>query len=166
MPHVSYPPVRYRDDEPWAGAVFRPAGTPPELRNATGGGVAFLATTESTGGDFGLFRWDMGATPSGPDPHFHRTMSESFYVLTGTVRLYDGARWVDAVPGDFLFVPPGGTHAFRNTSGAPASMLMLFAPGAPRERYFTELVEIAATGRTLTAQEWTDLYARHDQYMV
>ena len=34
--------------------------------------------------------------------------------------------------GDFLFVPEGGIHGFRNESGAPASMLLLFAPGAPR----------------------------------
>ena len=43
-------------------------------------------------------------------------------------------------------------------------MLILFAPGAPRETYFRELAEIAATGRTLSEEEWTDLYARHDQY--
>ena len=45
-------------------------------------------------------------------------------------------------------------------------MLILFAPGAPRERYFEELAEIAASGRELSQEEWTDLYARHDQYMV
>ena len=45
-------------------------------------------------------------------------------------------------------------------------MLILFAPGAPRERYFLELAEVAASGRVLTPEEWTDLYARHDQYMV
>jgi quercetin dioxygenase-like cupin family protein len=52
------------------------------------------------------------------------------------VRLYDGARWLDAVVGDFLFVPEGGVHGFRNESGEPASMLLLFTPGAPREDYF------------------------------
>jgi hypothetical protein len=45
-------------------------------------------------------------------------------------------------------------------------MLILFAPGAPREAYFEELAEIANAGRTLTPEEWTELYARHDQYMV
>jgi len=43
-------------------------------------------------------------------------------------------------------------------------MLILFAPGAPRETYFRELAEIAATGLTLSEEEWADLYARHDQY--
>ena len=127
--------------------------------------VHYLATGESTGGQYGLYRWDMGTKPGGPGPHFHRTMSESFFVLAGTVGLYDGERWVNAAPGDFLFVPPGGIHAFSNPEGA-ASMLILFAPGAPREAYFEELAEIAASGRQLSGEEWTDLYRRHDQYMI
>ena len=45
-------------------------------------------------------------------------------------------------------------------------MLILFAPGAPRERYFEELAEIARSGRQLDRGEWTELYARHDQFMV
>jgi hypothetical protein len=45
-------------------------------------------------------------------------------------------------------------------------MLILFAPGKPRERYFVELDETAASGRKLTAAQWTELWARHDQYMV
>ena len=40
-----------------------------------------------------------GPSRSGPDPHFHRTFSESFYVLAGTVRIYDGSRWIDTRPG-------------------------------------------------------------------
>jgi uncharacterized RmlC-like cupin family protein len=60
-------------------------------------------------------------------------------VITGTVRLLDGANWIDAKPGDFLYVPAGGLHGFRNDSGEPASMLILFAPGAPRELYFEGL---------------------------
>ena len=60
----------------------------------------------------------MGPQPSGPAPHFHRSITESFFVLAGTVRLYDGPRWVDAAPGDFRFVPEGGVHGFRNECGA------------------------------------------------
>lgn len=60
-------------------------------------------------------------------------MSESFFILSGTMRLFDGRGWVDAASGDYLYVPVGGLHAFRNESGEPASMLMLlFVPGAPR----------------------------------
>jgi quercetin dioxygenase-like cupin family protein len=85
----------------------------------------------------------MGGAKGGADPHFHRTISESFYILAGTVRIYDGREWVDASTGDFVHVPPGGIHAFSNQSGAPASMLIHFAPGAPREPYFEGLNDLA-----------------------
>jgi mannose-6-phosphate isomerase-like protein (cupin superfamily) len=162
---MSYPEPRYLADTGQVSASFRPAGQQPELvgpRNAT----SYLATTASTGGEFGLYRWEMTSERSGPDPHFHKTISESFYVLSGTVRLYDGQQWIDARPGDFLYVPVGGIHAFRNESGEPASMLLLFAPGAPREAYFEALVERATSGRQLTEEEQTEFLRSHDQYMV
>jgi hypothetical protein len=43
-------------------------------------------------------------------------------------------------------------------------MLILFSPAPPREKYFRELAEVAESGRTLSYDEWTDLFARHDQF--
>jgi quercetin dioxygenase-like cupin family protein len=126
----------------------------------------FVAPGSVTEGRYGLFRYDMEPRAGGPGAHFHRTFSEAFYVLVGTVRLYAGATWTDGRPGDFLYVPEGGIHAFRNEADEAASMLILFAPGPPREAYFSELAEIAASGRRLGRDEWRDLYARHDQVMV
>ncbi|MDH2428661.1 cupin domain-containing protein [Sphaerisporangium sp. TRM90804] len=165
---MSYPEPRYFAERGEVSGVYRPSGQEAELTigGPAGTVVRYLATGASTGGLYGLYRWEMGTRPSGPSAHFHRTISESFYVLSGTMRFYDGARWVEGTSGDFLHVPPGGVHAFRNESGEPASMLLHFAPGAPREAYFEELAEIAETGRTLTEEEWADVYARHDQYMV
>ena len=74
-------------------------------------------------------------------------MAESFYVLLGTVKIFDGRVWLDAGPGDFVHVPPGGLHGFRNDSDARASMLIHFAPGAPREAYFEGLARWATEGR-------------------
>jgi uncharacterized RmlC-like cupin family protein len=73
---------------------------------------------------------------------------------------------VDGGPGDFLHVPVGGVHAFRNSSGRPASMLLLFASGALREAYFEGLAELAASGRELSDEERTEFLRRHDQYTV
>src|SRR5262245_42384220 len=127
-------------------------------------GSSFVAPGRFTQGRFGLFQIPMAAGAGRADPHFHRTFSESFYVLSGTMRLYDGGSWIDASAGDFLHVPEGGVHGFRNDSGAAATMLILFAPGAPREAYFRELADISSSGRVLSDEEWTDLFARHDQY--
>ena len=162
---MSYPAELFHGDSGEVSGRLWKGDTPADLVIGGRTSVHYLATGQSTGGQYGLYQWDMGSVPGGPGPHFHRTMSESFFVLSGTVGLYDGERWADAAPGDFLFVPPGGIHAFRNPEGA-ASMLILFAPGAPRESYFEELAQIAASGRQLSREEWTDLYRRHDQFMV
>jgi uncharacterized RmlC-like cupin family protein len=60
-------------------------------------------------------------------------MSESFFILCGMVRSFNGERWINATAGDLLYVPEGGRHGFRNESGEPASMLIFFAP-VRRER--------------------------------
>ena len=92
-------------------------------------------------------------------------MAESFYVLSGTGRIYDGARWIDTVAGDFIHVPAGGIHGFRNESGEPASMLLHFAPGAPREGYFEGLAEFAVSGQP-GEEELAAFYFRHDNTWV
>ena len=160
---MEYPPPVYHGDTGEKSAVHRPATSGPDITYANGNTCHHLATGESTGGLFGLYRWVMGPEPSGPRPHFHRTMTESFYVLAGVVRIYDGSRWVDCVPGDFVHAPFGGIHGFRNESGAPAEMLIHFAPGAPREAYFEGLAsEIAA----MSPAERYDFYHRHDNHWL
>jgi quercetin dioxygenase-like cupin family protein len=162
---MSYPEPRYHGDSGLTNAALRSSDHSPELTYPSGGTVHYLATGESTAGEFGLYRWEMGPAPSGPDPHFHKTITESFYVLTGTIRLYDGRQWIDGTPGDFLFVPKGGIHAFRNESGNPASMLILFAPGAPREDYFETLARLAE-GLVMSDDEKTEFFLRHDTYWL
>ncbi|HEY3010398.1 MAG TPA: cupin domain-containing protein [Micromonosporaceae bacterium] len=159
---MSYPEPRYFGETGEVSARFRRVDQAPELPMRSGS-ASYLASGGSTHGMFGLYRWDMAGPPGGPDPHFHRTMSESFFILSGTVRLYDGQRWIDATPGDFCYVPEGGIHAFKNESGEPASMLILFAPGAPREGYFEGLV--AGLG-DLSEEERADFFVRHDNYWL
>jgi mannose-6-phosphate isomerase-like protein (cupin superfamily) len=152
-------------DQAQVSATYHAAADVPTL--AVGATTARLvATGDATGGQYGLFRWEMSKAPGGATPHVHRTFSEAFYVLDGRVSVYDGAAWRDAGPGDFLFVPPQGIHGFRNESGAPATMLILFAPGPPRERYFQELAERIASGRQFSDEDRRAFMARHDQYEV
>ncbi|MEU2616427.1 cupin domain-containing protein [Micromonospora sp. NPDC007271] len=159
---MTYPRPRYLGATGETSATYRTADAAPELRHASGGGAHYLATGATTNRQFGLYRWDMGPTLSGPAPHFHRSISESFFILAGSVRIYDGRRWIDTEPGDFVHVPEGGVHAFRNESGEPASMLLHFAPGAPREGYFEGLAGLAA----LSDEERTEFFLRHDTYWL
>ncbi|HEY0806496.1 MAG TPA: cupin domain-containing protein [Pseudonocardiaceae bacterium] len=159
---MSYPEPKYRSDTGEVSATLRRADHTPELVYPSGVEVHYLATGASTASEFGLYRWDFSPARGGPDPHFHRTISESFFILSGTVSVYDGTGWKDAHPGDYLFVPEGGLHGFRNESGAKASMLILFAPGAPREEYFETLAHLAE--HPMAEDERAEFMLRHDTY--
>src|SRR5688572_23467690 len=162
---MSYPDPVYLGDGGELSSRFRPATTPPELPRP-GGAASYLATGAMTAGKFGLYRWDMGPEPAGAEPHFHRTFTESFFLLAGQIQLYDGKDWFDAHPGDFDFVPEGGLHGFRNRSGESASLLILFAPGAPREAYFEGLVEIAEGRWQPSHDELQAFLEEHDNIYV
>jgi mannose-6-phosphate isomerase-like protein (cupin superfamily) len=142
--------MSYTKDVGEVSAIQRLAGDVSGLTMRSGTTVRFVAPGSVTNQQFGLFEWNMG--PRGG------------YITKGTVGLFDGSTWIDATPGDFLYVPEGGIHAFHNTSEEPASMLILFAPGPPREHYFEALAEIGQSGRKLSDEEWVELWARHDQY--
>ncbi|WP_407688613.1 cupin domain-containing protein [Mycobacterium sp. HUMS_1102779] len=161
-----YPPRRYTADEPEVSAWLKRApengGAPPDYEAPTGARYHYLADQRATDGDYGLYRVDLPPAGGGPGPHFHRAMSEAFFVLSGTMKLYDGTRWADGHAGDFLYVPPGGVHGFRNEADAPASILMLFAPGAPREAYFEGFGALA----DMTDDDRREWFIRHDNHWV
>jgi mannose-6-phosphate isomerase-like protein (cupin superfamily) len=162
---MSYPEPRYKGEKGEISAAFRPVDQKPELTIGSGTAVRYLASGASTHGQFGLYRWDAKPHTPGPAAHFHRTMSESFFIISGSVRLFDGKRWIDTRAGDFLFVPEGGLHGFQNDSDDPASMLILFSPGAPREGYF-EAIAARAAGKSFSDEEWKDICIQHDNYFV
>ncbi|HEY7593216.1 MAG TPA: cupin domain-containing protein [Actinophytocola sp.] len=159
--------MSYVGDSGEISATYRPIGEVETLRRPNVDN-AFVATGSVTNGQFGLFQYTMRPHAGGPDAHFHKTFSESFYIVEGTVRLFNGDKWVDTTAGDFLYVPEGGIHAFRNDSDAVAQMLILFAPAPPRENYFRELAELIDTGRRgeMSEEEYAAFLARHDQYMA
>jgi mannose-6-phosphate isomerase-like protein (cupin superfamily) len=162
---MSYPDPVYLGESGEASATFRAADAAPDLVYGNGTRAHFLMRGSWSRGLFGLYRWEMGPEPSGPGPHFHRTMTESFYVLAGTIRIYDGRSWIDASPGDFVHVPEGGIHGFRNDSGAPAALLIHFAPAGPREAYFEGTARLSR-GEPMSDEEREEFYRVHDNIWV
>jgi len=162
---MSYPEPKYHGDSGEISAIYRPASQLPDLKVGMSE-ASYLIKGDATGGRFGLYRWDMAPGTPGAQPHFHRTMSESFFILSGQVGLYNGDRWTDAGPGDYLYVAEGGIHGFRNASDGPASMLILFSPGAPREGYFEGLAERALGKREFTPESFKAFYDAHDNIFV
>ncbi|MFN7976837.1 MAG: cupin domain-containing protein [Vicinamibacterales bacterium] len=98
----------------------------------------FKATTESTGGAFGLVE-HLSMPPGFASPyHTHRREDEAFYVLEGRVDFICDGAWTSAGPGTYVFGPRGLAHGFTVVGDAPARMMLLCAPGG-FERFIAEL---------------------------
>ncbi|WP_327575642.1 cupin domain-containing protein [Streptomyces sp. NBC_00145] len=159
---MSYPDPRYLNDNGEISAKYRPSAEEPDTGFIGATNISYVATEETTGGEYGLYKVDMGPKTMGAKEHFHRAISESFYVLSGEVQFYNGERWIRGGEGDFLYVPAGGLHAFQNDSDEPLSMMMIFTPGAPREEYFEKAAEYAELDR----EEAKAFQVRHDTYFT
>src|SRR5262245_22263956 len=86
--------VTYLSDAGEISAEFHGRDDVDHLTYATNGThVRFVAPGSATRGQFGLFEWNMQPHTGGPDAHFHKTFSESFFVMKGTVEFYNGDRW-------------------------------------------------------------------------
>ncbi len=83
---MPYPEPEYRGDTGELSAVLRRAAQPYDPEIGNGGTQAhYLATGATTNGEFGLHRSDFTGPRSG-DPHFHKTIPGSFYMLSGPGR--------------------------------------------------------------------------------
>lgn len=65
----------------------------------------------------------------GPPLHTHDVEDEAFYVIDGVLAITAGDQQYDAGPGDFVYIPHGTVHAFRNNGALPARQLLIFTPG-------------------------------------
>jgi quercetin dioxygenase-like cupin family protein len=106
-------------------------------------GLRFVAPGTRVNGEFGLFENFAPAGHPGPPAHYHQGFSESFYVLSGRLAILTGRSWQVAGSGDFAYVPAHGVHSFRAVGDEDAKFMILFVPGAPRERFFRGMAEFA-----------------------
>ena len=89
--------------------------------------MTFLITGEETGGAF--FLCEIAVAPGGgTPPHIHSREDESFRLLEGTLTIQVGGDTMTASPGDFVYLPRGIAHSFRNTGDVTAKALVWAAP--------------------------------------
>lgn len=78
------------------------------------------------------------APGGGAPPNRHPTDDEAFYVLEGRFEFQVGDETRIAGPGEFVRVPRGAVHAFRNIDPTPSRLLTLNAPGTLHRHFFAE----------------------------
>ncbi|MET9769353.1 cupin domain-containing protein [Streptomyces sp. NPDC006415] len=147
-------------------AMFRAYADAVKAEIGTATTTRFIALAETTDGRFGLFHHSMLPGAGGADPHYHSKIAESFYVLTGEVRLHDGTGWRTARAGDFMHVPENAVHGFRNESDSLVEMLIIFTPAEHREGYFEGLAALLADGNRPSREEMVALMEKYDQFEV
>src|SRR5215813_6904012 len=101
---------------PEAATTFVAPGDLEAVNTLPTSRASFVAPGSLTAGRYGLFRYDMLPGSGGGGTHIHTTFSESFYVLSGVVSLYDGHHWLRGQTGSFLYVPERSVHGFKNDS--------------------------------------------------
>jgi quercetin dioxygenase-like cupin family protein len=121
---------------------FVKKGSTPAL-DVFGPTIEFLSLP-TEGASFCVLR---GVIPAGGFVPLHsHPDDESFLVLSGAVQVLaprdDGLAWLDAAEGDFIEIPGGEKHAFRNRSDAPVVQLITTTPKLGR--FFQEIGRPAA----------------------
>jgi len=128
---------------------YVPAGTGP-VYWGPGDRVTFLVGGAESGGACFIIE---GMVPpgGGPPPHVHHFEDESFYILQGTVTIQAAGRTFQASPGDFVHIPRGTVHSFRNDGKVDAKGLVIVSPAGPAglQKFFEESF-YPATDRSAT----------------
>ena len=97
--------------------------------------VTTKVSARDTGGQYSLMTW-VAAPNTGSPPHVHAHYDETFYVLKGQLEFVIGHDSVTIGTGDFVRVPAGTRHAFRNNRATPAEMLVGLIPGGMEELFY------------------------------
>ena len=145
--------------EPGGGTVLGPGeGTAYKVGTAVS---LFKATREATAGFFSLAEATIQPGTSGPPPHSHRELLDSFYVLEGTLTVRVDDREVEASPGSYACVPPGIVHTFSNRNADPVRFLNLNTPGG-WEDYIRDLAASTPADGPPDPRLMGEILARYD----
>ncbi|MCW3125822.1 MAG: cupin protein [Bacteroidetes bacterium] len=103
-----------------------------------GGNYRIVLSGKQTGGAFAVIDMVVPAG-SGPPPHAHADMQESFYVLEGEVEIKTEERTFTAVTGAIVNIPLGGmVHCFKNKTDKMARLWCVVVP-AGLDAFFMEV---------------------------
>ncbi len=97
----------------------------------------FMATADSAGAALTVV--DTVVPPgNGEAEHLHEDVDESFYVLDGEFIVEAGDKSFTIRPGDYVLVPHGMSHHWKNVSTGTSRMIRMYTP-VGHERYFFEI---------------------------
>lgn len=121
--------------QPTSPKVVR--GTEGSLVWAMGILVTIKVTSKDTDGMYSVFE-DIVPPGAGPVPHTHTREDETLYVLEGSLTAWLGGRRYELSTGDFVHMPRGVEHYFKNLTDTNTRMLLTYTPGG-FEQWFLDV---------------------------
>ena len=123
-----------------------PPTTPKEIIHVGALEIRFLLDGDDTAGQLCLFEFVVPPGARVPAPHYHESVDEAAYALSGVLTWTVDGRHTDLPPGEHLFVPRGTVHGFVNTGGEPAHTLVFLTPATIGPAYFREIAALLSGG--------------------
>jgi quercetin dioxygenase-like cupin family protein len=80
-----------------------------------------------------------------PPPHSHRDNEEFFYVVEGLITYSVDAETRELRPGEWMSMPRGSVHGFRNGGSQAARALVVMTPDIGAQ-YFREVATVVNAG--------------------
>jgi quercetin dioxygenase-like cupin family protein len=113
-----------------------------DIIDVVGDRYRFIAQGEQTNGRYAL--WEAIVFPGGgPPPHLHQREDEAFYVLDGEITFFTPEASFVAGSGDYVHLPLGGRHWFRNETDQPARVLIFSAPAGLEKMFYHVGIQVA-----------------------
>ncbi len=106
-----------------------------------------VVSSGSTNGAYSVMEWVVApgpgpeSAPGGFGPHRHGSLEETFLVRYGELEFLVGESVTLLSAGDFVPVPPGVRHGYRNRTDSPVDLIATLVPGGFEElfvRYRTD----------------------------
>lgn len=124
---------------------------------ASSTGMRIVEDGSHTGHRVGVMADRLPPGSGGPPQHIHRQHSETFYVLSGTMRFTSAGEHADVPAGGVVTAPIGIPHTFSNPDPAEwAAFTCTVAPDLSIG-YFRELAALIAQRGSLDEVEETDI---------
>lgn len=86
---------------------------------ATGEHFEFATSARTSVDRMFRFVWTLAPGKKGPGEHYHETETETFEIVSGTIRIWREGVAEDFGPGDVCVVKPGVVHRFLNPGVEP-----------------------------------------------
>jgi quercetin dioxygenase-like cupin family protein len=118
----------------------------PETYHFIGSLLTIRACAAQTGDSFTIIE-SLTAPGAGAPPH-RQNDEEAFLVLDGQFEFMLEGNIRVCGPGEFVHIPAGQVHAFRNVAETPSKMLIVNLPGGLHEGFFKAAGEQVASGST------------------